>query len=78
MGRSAFAEWYWLDALGVPADSIWLDHGVRQGKIPTWLSEEAVLETKKHIAELGHMPGVFFVQPRAHYFFLNKVWLPFL
>ena len=62
------AEWYWLDALGVPPDSDWLDHGVRQGKIPTWLSEEAVQETEK-IAEMGLC---------AQSLFLKEAWLPFL
>ena len=68
----------WLDALGVPPDSIFWNHGIRQGKIPKWLSEEAVAETKRQIAELGPRPGVLFFQPGARYTWLKETWLPFL
>jgi len=71
------AEWFWLDALGVPPDSNWLDHGIRQGEIPKWLSEEAVIKTKSQIAELGPRPGQVF-QPGARYIWLKETWLPFL
>ena len=66
----------WMPSVSVRT-AILLDHGIRQGKIPKWLSEEAVIETKSQIAELGPRPGQGF-QPGARYIWLKETWLPFL